>query len=136
MVQPFKQAHREVYRLTPAEEETGNYSNRFAAHILRQHQMAALAAERGWRYHLQGGFDSGDQMLDHPSLVERLPNGLFCVNDDYRHRVVIIDPNTKQIVWQYGQTDAAGTGHNQLDIPDGFDLLAPDNTTPTHSNTG
>ena len=32
--QPFKQAFREVYRLTPAEEETGVYSNRFAGHIL------------------------------------------------------------------------------------------------------
>ena len=81
-------------------------------------------------------FDSGEQMLDHPSLVEQLPTGLLCVNDDYRHRIVIIDPNTKQVVWQYGQTDIAGTGPNQLDIPDGFDLLAPDNTTPTHPHTG
>jgi hypothetical protein len=81
-------------------------------------------------------FPSGEQMLDHPSLVELLPTGLFCVNDDYRHRVVIIDPTTKQIVWQYGQTDIAGTGSNQLNTPDGFDLLAPDNTTPTHPHTG
>ncbi|NED56434.1 DUF4132 domain-containing protein, partial [Micromonospora aurantiaca] len=28
--QPFKQAFREIYLLTPAEEETGTYSNRFA----------------------------------------------------------------------------------------------------------
>lgn len=81
-------------------------------------------------------FDSGEQMLDHPSLVEQLPTGLLCVNDDYRHRVVIIDPNTKHIVWQYGQTDRAGTGPDQLNTPDGFDLLAPDNTTPTHPHTG
>jgi len=79
---------------------------------------------------------SGEGMLDHPSLVEQLPTGLLCVNDDYRHRVVIIDPATKQIVWQYGQTDVAGTGPNQLNTPDGFDLLAPDNTTPTHPQTG
>ena len=32
--QPFKQAFREIYILTPAEVETGTYSNRFAAHIL------------------------------------------------------------------------------------------------------
>lgn len=49
VTQPFKQAHREVYRLTAAEEGTGTYSNRFAAHILRQHQFNALAARRGWR---------------------------------------------------------------------------------------
>ncbi|WBB94331.1 DUF4132 domain-containing protein [Verrucosispora sp. WMMC514] len=48
IVQPFKQAHREVYLLTPAEETTGTYSNRFAGHILRQHQFHALAAARGW----------------------------------------------------------------------------------------
>ena len=31
--------------LTAAERETDFYSNRFAAHILRQHQMAALARD-------------------------------------------------------------------------------------------
>jgi hypothetical protein len=75
-------------------------------------------------------------MLDHPSLVERLPNGLLCVNDDFRHRVVIVDPATKQIVWQYGRTDVPGTSAGLLNIPDGFDLLAPNNTTPTHPQTG
>jgi Galactose oxidase, central domain/Kelch motif/PQQ-like domain len=79
---------------------------------------------------------SGEGMLDHPSLAERLPNGLIGVNDDYRHRVMLIDPSTKAVVWQYGQTDLPGTGFNQLNIPDGFDLLLPDNTTPLHSPTG
>ena len=55
--QPFKQAHREIYVLTDAEQTTGTYSNRFAGHILRQHQFRALAQTRGWRYRLQGGFD-------------------------------------------------------------------------------
>lgn len=55
--QPFKQAHREVYILTDAELQTETYSNRFAAHIIRQHQFAALAKERGWKYELMGGFD-------------------------------------------------------------------------------
>lgn len=32
--QPFKQAHREIYPLTDAEENTETYSNRFAAHII------------------------------------------------------------------------------------------------------
>jgi hypothetical protein len=61
ITQPFKQAHREIYLLTDAERETETYSNRFAAHVLRQHQMAALAHGRGWRYTLQGEFDSGEQ---------------------------------------------------------------------------
>jgi hypothetical protein len=58
--QPFKQAHREIYLLTDAERRTAIYSNRFAAHILRQHQFAALCQERGWRYRLQGHFDSAN----------------------------------------------------------------------------
>ena len=79
---------------------------------------------------------SGPGMLDHPSLAERLPNGLIGVNDDYRHRVMLIDPATNAVVWQYGQTDQPGTGFNQLNTPDGFDLLLPDLTTPTHPTTG
>lgn len=58
IVQPFKQAHREVYLLTPAEEQTETYSNRFAAHVIRQHQFSSLCRERGWQYRLMGsGFD-------------------------------------------------------------------------------
>lgn len=68
IVQPFKQAHREIYVLTDAERETRIYSNRFAAHILRQHQMAALMKERNWAYGLQGMWD-GDSR---PTL--KLPN--------------------------------------------------------------
>ncbi|MFC3833772.1 MULTISPECIES: DUF4132 domain-containing protein [Deinococcus] len=51
--QPFKQAWREVYVLTDAERRTNTYSNRFAGHILRQHQFHALAALRGWRNRLR-----------------------------------------------------------------------------------
>lgn len=53
IVQPFKQAHREIYLLTDAERTTRTYSNRFAAHVLRQHQFNALCAARGWRNKLR-----------------------------------------------------------------------------------
>ena len=53
IVQPFKQAHREVYLLTEAELRTEIYSNRFAGHILKQHQMNSLAALRGWKNQLR-----------------------------------------------------------------------------------
>ena len=57
--QPFKQAHREVYLLTDAERETETYSNdRFAGHIVRQHQFSALCRERGWHFKLMGEWDS------------------------------------------------------------------------------
>ena len=51
--QPFKQAHREIYLLTDAERNTRTYSNRFAAHILRQHQFNALCGARGWKNKLR-----------------------------------------------------------------------------------
>lgn len=53
ITQPFKQAHREIYLLTDAERRTATYSNRFAAHILRQHQFNALCAARGWKNQLR-----------------------------------------------------------------------------------
>jgi outer membrane protein assembly factor BamB len=90
------------------------------------------AGHIGWEYRVP----TGHGMLDHPSLAEVLPSGLICVNDDYRHRVVLIDPKTKTIVWQYGIDDVSGTAPGLLNTPDGFDLLAPDGTTPTHPWTG
>jgi hypothetical protein len=53
IVQPWKQAHREVYILTNAEIRTRVYSNRFAAHIIKQHQFNQLAALRGWNNKLR-----------------------------------------------------------------------------------
>ncbi|MGN9842301.1 DUF4132 domain-containing protein [Nonomuraea sp. H19] len=46
--QPFKQAFREVYLLTPAEEETRHHSRRFTGHLLRYGQAKALLTGRGW----------------------------------------------------------------------------------------
>ncbi|MBX7269236.1 DUF4132 domain-containing protein [Micromonospora sp. Llam7] len=68
VVQPFKQAHREVYLLTSAEEATGTYSNRFAGHILRQHQYHALAAIRGWTDRLRLMVDDA-----YPPTLRELP---------------------------------------------------------------
>ncbi|GAA1866515.1 DUF4132 domain-containing protein [Actinomadura bangladeshensis] len=57
--QPFKQAFREIYLLTPAEEETGTYSNRFAAHLVHYRRMFALFRARGWTSSLLGPWDGG-----------------------------------------------------------------------------
>jgi hypothetical protein len=51
--QPWKQAHREVYLLTDAERATRTYSNRFASHILKQHQFNSLCTARGWKNQLR-----------------------------------------------------------------------------------
>jgi hypothetical protein len=74
-----------------------------------------------WRYSPQGG--SG--RLDHPSLAMPMPNGLVAVNDDFRSRVVILDPLSGSIVWQYGVTDRAGGLAGSLNLPDGIDLIPP-----------
>ena len=57
--QPLKQVYREIYVLTDAEIKTNTYSNRMAAHILKQHQFNALAKIRNWKYALSGCFDNG-----------------------------------------------------------------------------
>ncbi|MBC2900726.1 DUF4132 domain-containing protein [Streptomyces cupreus] len=59
--QPFKQAFREIYRLTPAEEETGVYSNRFAAHLVHYRRMFALFRARGWSSDRLGPWDAGEE---------------------------------------------------------------------------
>jgi outer membrane protein assembly factor BamB len=79
---------------------------------------------------------SGPGMLNHPSLAEQLPSGVFMANDDYSDRMVAIDPATGALVWQYGITGTPGTAPGQLNTPDGFDLLLPDGSTPTHPTTG
>ncbi len=69
--QPFKQTHREVYLLTDAERQTEVYSNRFAAHILKNTAMVALCRTRGWISGLMGG-ESGPRLdlVDHGLRVE------------------------------------------------------------------
>ena len=68
--QPFKQAYREVYLLTDAELKTRLYSNRMAAHILKQHQFNALAGLRGWKYSLMGAYDDG---RDNETAIIQIP---------------------------------------------------------------
>jgi outer membrane protein assembly factor BamB len=75
-----------------------------------------------WRY----GPRSGPGRLDHPSLAIELPNGLLAVNDDFRHRVLVIDPGTDRIVWQYGHTDHHGRADGFLFTPDGIDQIPPE----------
>ncbi|MCO8274722.1 DUF4132 domain-containing protein [Actinoplanes sp. TRM 88003] len=71
--QPFKQAFREVYRLTPAEEQAGTYSNRFAGHILRYRQAYALMRVRGWSAPFLGLWDGGD----HSEATKELAAGTW-----------------------------------------------------------
>jgi DNA-binding beta-propeller fold protein YncE len=72
-----------------------------------------------WEYYVE----KGEKALDHPSLARELPEtGDVIVCDDLRHRIMVIDRKTKEIIWQYGVTDVAGHKPGYLFYPDGFDL--------------
>ncbi len=87
-----------------------------------------LVSPRGrvlWRYRVA----SGPGRLSYPSLAVPLPDGTIAVTDDLRERVVVIDPRTNRIVWQYGHTDRIGTAPGYLFTPDGLNVL-PAGTIP------
>jgi hypothetical protein len=85
VTQPFKQAHREVYVLTDAERRTETYSNRFAGHVLRQHQFNALCAARGWKNRLRLMVDDTypPATLDLPEWGLRAEYWVEGVGEDY-----------------------------------------------------
>ena len=60
--QPFKQVFRELYLLTPAEEETRTFSNRFDGRLLSSRVAGRLLQVRGWRS------DPGDVALPYKIL--------------------------------------------------------------------
>ena len=74
-----------------------------------------------WRYRAR----SAAGVLDHPSLALPLPNGDILATDDYNDRVIVIDPHTNRIVWQYGHTGVPGAAPGYLSRPDGADLVPP-----------
>ena len=78
-----------------------------------------------WR---MGGFNQ-------PSLALPLPDGDILLNDDFNHRVCVVDPATNRIVWQYGHTGTSGSAPGYLNDPDGVDLVPPDSLLITHSAT-
>lgn len=77
-----------------------------------------------WRYE-----PTGPQALNHPSLALPLPNGDILANDDRNDRVIVIDPHTNRIVWQYGHTGQPGSKTGYLANPDGVDLAPPHSLT-------
>ncbi len=85
-----------------------------------------------WEYFVT---QPGAAMLDHPSLAVELSNGMILANDDHNDRVIVINPKTNRIVWQYGHTAVAGTAPGYLDDPDGVDFL-PAGAVPGGRNPG
>lgn len=100
ITQPIKQAFREVYLLTDAELNTRTYSNRMAAHILKQHQFNSLAKLRGWRYTLLGAFDNGAEGLASLQLPDAGLRAEYWVNEVNAENAM-----ADSGIWQYISTD-------------------------------
>ena len=85
IVQPFKQAFREVYVLAPAERETRTYSNRFAAHVVNYPQAYALIKSRGWSVTALGPYDhdGGRQWRDFETHRIRAEFWMEHADDDF-----------------------------------------------------
>ncbi|MDX2306431.1 MAG: DUF4132 domain-containing protein [Microscillaceae bacterium] len=115
--QPLKQAYREIYLLTDAEVNTRNYSNRMAAHLLKQHQFNSLAKLRGWKYSLLGAYDKG---YDTETATVQLPENYkaeFWVQEVYAD-----GEWTDSGIYNYVSTDQVrfyrnGTQLEMTDIP-------------------
>ena len=72
-----------------------------------------------WEYF----FAEGDKMLDHPSIARELPDtGDVLIVDDLHDRVIVVDRQTKEIIWQYGVLGTKGHAPGYLNYPDGVDL--------------
>jgi outer membrane protein assembly factor BamB len=66
---------------------------------------------------------TGYWALNRPSLAVRWPNGMIAITDDWNHRVVVVDPRTKRVVWSYGHLGRPSSAPGYLNKPDGLDLL-------------
>ena len=112
--QGLKQAYREVYVLTDAEINTKIYSNRMAAHLLKQHQFKALTGIRGWRYSLMGAYDDGrDGDIAKIALKEYNLEAQFWINE-----INADDAWNDAGIWDYVATDQVRFVDNENEVKD------------------
>ncbi|MDJ0364732.1 DUF4132 domain-containing protein [Hymenobacter sp. H14-R3] len=110
--QPLKQAYREVYLLTPPEERTATYSNRMAAHILKQHQFNSLAKLRGWRYNLLSTYDASRTT---EAATLQLP--AHDLTADFLVGAVAVEGEWNGSQYKYVSTDQVRFGRNYRLVP-------------------
>lgn len=116
--QPLKQAFRELYILTDAEINTKSYSNRMAAHILKQHQFSMLASLRGWKYSLMGSYDDG---IDNEVCQKYLPEHKITAEywiDELNDYEAFNDAG----IWLYISTDQVKFKNEQGEVMDLVDV--------------
>lgn len=108
VVQPFKQAYREKYLLTEAEVATSTYSNRMAAHLMKQKQFHALTRERGWNYVMAGNFDRSWEAKATLQLPQEYAAELWLTE---------VKEEERSGVWTYVSTDQVRFTLNGEQIP-------------------
>ena len=82
-------------------------------------ELDAATGKPTWTYSPK----SGPGELNLPTLAKVLANGDVLVADSGNDRVIVIDPTTKKIVWQYGHTAKSGSSAGYLHTPDSVDLV-------------
>ena len=82
-------------------------------------ELSAATGKPIWTYSPK----SGAAELNLPTLAIVLPNGDVLVADSGNDRVIVINPSTNKIVWQYGHTGTPGSAGGFLHTPDSVDLL-------------
>ena len=99
--QPVKQAFREVFIVAEQELKTRLYSNRMAAHLIRQQQFKMLANLKGWKYTPFGNDHDGryKEIAVLPLPDYRL-KAEFCINEPAKENEVYGNH-----MWQYVGTD-------------------------------
>jgi len=106
----------------PSDAQLDAHGNVVVADFSTIGQVVAVNPTTGklvWRWR----YASGVRRLDHPSLATPLADGTVSVNDDFRQRLIVIDPHRQRIVWQFGRTDVSGRGAHLLNDPDGHQPL-------------
>ncbi|MFI5040237.1 MAG: PQQ-binding-like beta-propeller repeat protein [Acidimicrobiales bacterium] len=83
-----------------------------------------------WRYR-----PTGSAALNKPSLALPLPNGDVLATDDANDRIIVVDPKTDSVVWQYGVRSQPGSTPGLLNGPDGLDLAPPNSDLIRHRAT-
>ncbi len=63
-----------------------------------------------WRY-----APRGKEQLNHPSIAIPLASNRVAISDDYGNRIVVVDPTTSAVVWEW-----SGAGGYRLLRPDGL----------------
>ena len=83
-----------------------------------------------WRYR-----PTGADALNKPSLALPLTNGDVLATDDANDRIIVVDPKTNTVVWQYGVRGRSGASVGLLNGPDGLDLVPPNSDLVRHQAT-